>query len=96
MAKCDACHDKGWLHASNDGVHEIQRCDSCEMIVKDSYATRIHAATCGCNWVAGVIPGCPGPSKTDDFICHPGVCDQPKRDEFCPVCNEKSHDYDCR
>lgn len=97
MDVCEACHDNGWLHASNDGVHEIQRCDSCEMIVDDAAATRIHDATCyyggsKCDWVLN-----PAPSQNA-----PGCYDLPvtassefKRPEFCPVCNEKFHDFNC-
>jgi hypothetical protein len=50
--KCKACADKGFLHAFNaDTVkHEIQRCDSCGMIVDDVAATKMHTATCECEW----------------------------------------------
>lgn len=49
---CEACEDKGWLHAYNTDkdINEIQRCDSCGMIVDDAAAAKIHDATCGCAW----------------------------------------------
>ncbi len=47
---CEACGNNGWLHATNDGKHEIQRCDNCKMITSDAAAVTIHLMTCKCNW----------------------------------------------
>lgn len=61
LTVCEACKDTGWLHSvkSETGLREIQRCDSCYMIVDDDAAYRIHAATCKCNWqTSNTMEGC--------------------------------------
>lgn len=50
--KCDACGGFGWLHAFNTDKdkNEIQRCDSCAIIVSDEAASFIHSTSCKCDW----------------------------------------------
>lgn len=51
---CDACGNRGYLHATRGGKREIQRCDACGRIESDAMATARHAERCAgpCEWRA--------------------------------------------